>query len=82
MSGDTGTCRSCGAPIRWVRMESRRAKRMPIDAEKVDGGNVEVIERLHGADVARVVEAERGVKRYVSHFATCPQASLWRGGEA
>jgi hypothetical protein len=69
-------CRSCKAPIVWARHEfTRRA--MPLDAEPVENGNV-VLE----GNVARVVGPNVPVSgpRYVSHFATCPNAGEHRRG--
>lgn len=80
--GETATCRSCGAPIRWVR--TRAGKAMPLDAEPVATGNV-----VLGEDgVARVLTRKQveggGIvgDRYVSHHATCPQASQHRRGRS
>jgi len=82
------TCRSCGAPVVWaVTPEGRR---MPVDAEPVDGGNVLLSPNPTGsqdryAPVATVVGKRVQASlfgddgpRYVSHFATCPNADLHR----
>lgn len=74
-------CRSCGAPVRWVTVASTVGtwpyKAMPVDAEAVEGGNVEVAANglaiVHGQP-----ELDPQGPRYVSHFATCPQAGEWR----
>lgn len=76
-------CGSCGHPVIWT--VTHNGKRMPVDAEPVEGGNV----RLRGeADGERVIAEYPGKEapslfgddreRYVSHFATCPQAQSWR----
>jgi hypothetical protein len=72
----TTTCRSCGAAIRWVRTDNDR--RMPVDAEPVAGGNVELEEVDAVVTLAHYVEPEPDVERYISRFATCPQAKDWR----
>lgn len=85
-------CRSCGAPIWWAR--SRADRRLPIDQDPTPGGNLVVAtaegDVLDGAelDEARaggqsyvVVVAEGmapGVPRWVTHFATCPNAKAHR----
>lgn len=87
------TCRSCNAPIRWVLTGD--GKRMPLDLEPVETGNVEVVgeTRRHLEDggievtpVVRVLKKGEGEtlpglappERYVSHFATCPNAAQHR----
>jgi hypothetical protein len=64
-------CRSCNARIRWVKTEG--GKQMPVDAELVAGGNIELRNGL-AVYVAPVAQ----VRRYVSHFATCPNAKQHR----
>lgn len=77
-------CRSCGALILWAR--TTKGKRVPIDAGPVENGNIRLAYAGDGSDpVAHYeppgqpalpdVEPE---PRYVSHFATCPQAREWR----
>jgi len=72
------SCRSCGAPIRWVK--TRKKKNMPIDDEPVSDGRF-VIEgeddesgkpRVAWLD-NRAAETYTG-ERYISHFKTCPNA--------
>lgn len=79
-------CRSCGAPIKWVKTDS--GKNIPLNDEVVTilpeaGGNV-VIVTLEGK-VVRGKLAMAGtpgtVQGYISHFATCPQADKWRRGQ-
>lgn len=88
-------CASCKAPITWTLTEN--GKRMPIDAEPVAEGNIEIVgeTRRHLADggtettpVIRVLKKGEGdtlpglsaPSRYVSHFATCPDAGKFRKG--
>lgn len=70
----TATCRSCGAPIRWVTMPSGKAA--PIDAEPVADGTI-VVFSCGDAAYVRTGEAVSGV-RHASHFATCPNAAAHR----
>lgn len=69
-------CRSCGAEIVWAVTE--KGKRAPLDAAPVDGGTFSL---EPGTDSPRAVfvpvEARSG-PLFVSHYATCPQASNWR----
>lgn len=62
-------CQSCGAEIRWA--ETPGGKWIPLDAEPVSDGNV-VVRETDGVPEAVVVAKTAG--RYVSHFATCPNA--------
>lgn len=75
------TCRSCAAPIHWVRLTS--GKMHPCDPDPVsveacakgdklvlDNGQIHVIT---GSE--NVSNMPRG---YVSHFATCPDANEHR----
>lgn len=76
----SSTCRSCGAPVIWAHTET--GSRMPVDPERVQGGNVMLIAdvtddgRMTPNQIAKVVKPGDGV--YVSHFATCPDASQHR----
>jgi hypothetical protein len=70
-------CRECGQPIRWARTE--RGRTIPLDRDPVPNGNLVLLpvsgEAVHLRAGAAV---EPGTLRYVSHFATCPQAGLFR----
>jgi hypothetical protein len=81
---DLGTCRSCEAPIRWVRSES--GKRHPLNADP-DPANgawwVDDDDVMHYAPEAATVDGVRQtamVERdlFTSHFATCPNANQHR----
>jgi len=65
-------CRSCGADIFFVTMESGRS--MPLDAEPCDDGNVIVDNSGRG----HVMDGGHWTPRFKSHFATCPEAKRWR----
>jgi hypothetical protein len=73
-------CASCGAGLRWVTLFS--GKRMPLDVEPHEDGNIDV----DGEGVGHVVkEGERhpgSRPLYRSHFASCKFASRHRKGEA
>lgn len=72
----SAACKSCDAPIRWVRLRPG-LKPHPVDEtpKKVivlsEVGVVAVID--NDAPVAKMVDG------YTSHFATCPDADDWRG---
>lgn len=74
------TCRSCGAPILW-RTHHRTGKLAPIDAEPSPFGNVALLpgERYAIATKDGPWHAGDTGERRTSHYATCPQASGWRG---
>lgn len=64
-----GECRSCGAEVIWV--ETEKGRRMPVDAESTEGGNIVLVD-----GVAKYVKAGEGT--HVSHFVTCPNAKSHR----
>lgn len=81
-------CRSCGAPIRWA-VNPATGKQIPFDAaESPDGTHLLVpvpvgLDRADRWTAVYVPPARReAVKdpRFVSHFATCPDAAKFRGG--
>lgn len=61
----TTPCASCRAPVRWISTASGAA--MPIDPEPR-----KMIVLRPGTEIGDVVDA------FVSHFATCPNASQHR----
>lgn len=74
-------CRSCRAPIVWTI--TRNGKQMPVDAEPVESGNVEL--RLEDGELHAVVHGvtqaaaeRRGRELHTSHFATCPHSRAHR----
>jgi hypothetical protein len=73
-------CRSCGAPIRWAMTEHGR--RIPLDAASVGDGRfgTGLFVLRDGGELAMAVPP--GVfpeqPHYVTHFATCPNASEHR----
>lgn len=76
------TCRSCGAPILWAI--SLAGILSPIDPIPVANGNVALdLDRdppLATFDSAKTREQKAAPgPRYLSHFATCPDAKKWKG---
>lgn len=75
-------CRSCGAPIVWAVMECTGA-RAPFDADPLppEAQRCFVLDDSALVPVARypgLFDAKS--PRFVSHFATCPDADGWRHG--
>lgn len=70
------SCRSCGAPVVWGVTE--KGRRMPLDAEPVAWGNIELDEESGRLRVLAGDEPRLSGKRYISHFATCPEAKAHR----
>jgi hypothetical protein len=70
-------CSYCGALVLWANTAT--GKRMPIDAEPVELGNVRLVEGPGGylAMVTAPAMIPEG-ERYRSHFATCPRARAAR----
>jgi hypothetical protein len=66
------TCKSCSAPIEWVK-SARTGKAMPLDAGDAPDGNLVVLD-----GVAHPALQGDTRPRRKSHFATCPQAAEWR----
>lgn len=75
---DVQACRSCGRPIVWASTVTQRS--MPVDADPSPGGTIELTATGHGvyASVVTVRDSAEPMRR-TSHFATCPQADVWRG---
>lgn len=76
------SCRSCGASITWVTMDT--GKSMPIDWQPNPLGNVAVRphgrdQKLHGRVVSGAKPLDESCERLgMSHFATCPNATSHR----
>jgi hypothetical protein len=75
-------CRSCRAPLVWVRSED--GNKMPLDAEPYvgdePGGLFVLRDGSYGETVALAVppDAFPDEPLYRTHFATCPNADEWR----
>lgn len=70
-------CRSCGAEIVWALTAS--GKRMPLDAQSLPLPPGRFI--LSGDDPPVATPLRVVTSTYVSHFATCPNASQHRKKE-
>ena len=75
-------CRFCGAPVIWVQTD--KGKTMPIDPDPVEHGNLRLIPvgetgKVHYLKKGEL-EEDSPEPRYVSHFATCPNAKQHRKG--
>jgi hypothetical protein len=68
-------CRSCKAELLWCK--TLTGKNIPVDLVPVPGGNIE-IQVVKGKQVVVVHESNPDITRYVSHFATCPNAKEHR----
>jgi hypothetical protein len=67
-------CKSCFAPIIWA--VTTGGKRMPLDYDENEAGNVFYYERTGRCDVkTQQTPTPPGATRHFSHFATCPNAS-------
>lgn len=73
MSALSQRCRSCRAHIRWALT---RDKRMPLDAVPVATGTY-WIETGFLRD-STIATGPLAPPLYTSHFATCPDAKMWR----
>lgn len=80
MTGEVlGRCRSCPQQIRWAI--TAKGKRIPLDPDPFDDGNV-TLELVAGVWHATVhgdpASIPADAKRFISHFATCPNAGRHR----
>ena len=87
---DFTTCASCGAAILWAI--TSRGKRMPLDAHPSDAGTyyvfagtgVRFLDPLQAVAISLTSDVRVGYGRrtdrpkFVSHFATCPNAAAHR----
>ena len=76
-------CRSCGAEIIWIKMQSGKA--MPVDAKKVPywrkAGAAGKAVTPEGEVVSCDFTGDPGTDPemgYISHFSTCPNAASHR----
>ena len=79
----TTKCRACRAPMVWAKTENDRS--MPLDPLPVEGGNVVVLRDVGTTLIVKVLgepslldEHASPTVRYVTHFATCPEAGKFR----
>ena len=77
-------CKTCGALILWVTMVPT-GKPCPLNAVPKASGNIERKpgrtnpDKFYGRVVPRDERRLLG-KLYITHFASCKQADMWRGG--
>lgn len=83
----TEPCRSCGQPVIWCITE--RLQAMPVDAEPVPDGNIQLVARPVGsfggrplAKILNVAQRFGKTNLHTSHFVDCPQAAKWRTRKA
>ncbi len=69
-------CTHCGAPVVFLLAE-KSGKVNILDAEPVETGNVAIINR-RAVYASKAAPLPEGIERYVSHFATCPNADAVR----
>ncbi len=74
----TATCKSCGASIVWAKAVS--GKNVPLDAEPRDDGTIAIDAKGRAMVLVKdmMLDPNWPRERYVSHFATCPNAETWR----
>lgn len=72
---NTGQCRWCGAKIIWAKTPG--GKNMPLDAEPNPRGNL-LLDESGFVGPALKSENPPADRRYMSHFATCPDAAKQR----
>lgn len=83
MPPEKGNCRSCGAPMLWVR-SATTGSLMPLDAEPCEDGNITLVDGLahvHGKTLFEEPTSPDEA-RYKSHFATCSNPAQHRKGKA
>ena len=76
---ETCAAQDCRAEIVWAL--TANAKRMPVDAQPSDRGNVALRDTGGPAPLAVVLGADKAFGRTdlrTSHFATCPAAPSFR----
>lgn len=71
-----GRCRTCHAPILWVRMAGS-GKANPLDPEPREDGNI-VLDDEGDAVYLRPRQGGSALVTYVSHFSTCPDSKQHR----
>ncbi len=74
-------CKACGKELLFLR-HYKTKKIMPVEAEKVDDGNIVVNLPTDEYRIATGEEWERAktqnIKLHISHFARCPKAAGFR----
>lgn len=80
-NNDFSTCRKCGARIMFIRMKS--GKSMPVNLKIVNyrNGGKEKIVKTDGNVVSGTIVSDPETADgygYISHFATCEYANIFR----
>jgi hypothetical protein len=76
----TSKCRSCQAEILWILLQPS-GSRHPIEAEPRPDGTILVVTvqgKLEGTVLSKARRETAEGPLYRSHFASCPNSSLWR----
>lgn len=75
---EVNTCRTCGAPIFWLKHE-RTQKAAPIDARTDPSGNIRIdlVTRTYRMASASERETHKDWL-HTNHFMTCPDAPHWK----
>lgn len=73
---ETGVCRTCGAPVLWLRHE-RTQKIAPIERDPSPLGNV-VVDCSAGTYRLVTVHHDPQTNYRLNHYARCRDASFWR----
>lgn len=73
---NAGRCRSCRKPVLWAI--TQKGARIPVDPEPVPNGNIELRDDGNGEIRSTTVKPDPSVRKYVAHFATCPNANNHR----
>lgn len=70
----TPRCKGCQAPLRWARAATT-GNRMPFDLVPTERGTWAIL----SSGFAVKARPGAGELLYTPHWATCPQAGLFRG---
>ncbi len=70
---NTGKCRSCGQAVLWVEILGS-GKKNPLDPLPTADGNVVLVGDGKAEALRKDSHRAEGELRYISHFATCPNA--------
>lgn len=80
MSRTITACRSCDAPVIWIK-HAKTGTPAPIDAEPTPDGNVMLSGDCYivlGTAEARAEARRNGFDLHTNHFQTCKDAKRWK----
>ena len=80
MSAHLGRCAGCSQNIRWAYTPA--GKRMPLDPDPVPAGPGTFVLEGPRCRPSEPLLDPPGTEHYMSHFATCPDAALFRKSPA